>query len=168
MQQGCGADAVVLRVAAADPGRMTTVLFPADARHLVQAVAHSSCGYRAECLCGWTSSWVSQPSAAQAACRQHREISAGPQSWLDAVFGGLLDLQDDLADAVFWLAESWTPELPPPRLCLRVVPLRVRCSTSEELRRVAQLLDVAVTGGRAMRRFGRVRIEVFSRPGRVG
>jgi hypothetical protein len=141
---------------------MTTVLFPAAARHLVQAVAHSACGYRAECLCGWTSNWVSQPSPAQAACRQHREISAGPQSWLDAVLGGLLDLQDDLADAVFWLAETWSAELPAPRLCLRIVPLRVPCRSGDQVGRVAELLDVPVTGGRALRRFGRVRIEAFT------
>ncbi len=144
---------------------MTSVLFPADAFHLVQVVAHSACGYRAECLCGWASSWADQPPAAQAACRQHRELADGPSTWLDAALTSLLDLQDDLADAVFWLAEAWMAELPTPQLGVRRVPVRVRCSTRTELSRVAEVMDVPVLGGRAGRRFGRVRIEAVTAGG---
>ena len=147
---------------------MTSVLFPADAFHLVQVVAHPACGYRAECLCGWASGWADQRPAAQAACRQHREVAAGPCTWLDAALTGLLDLQDDLADTVFWLAETWVAELPTPQLCVRRVPLRVRCGTRADLARVAQLMDVPVRGGRAGRRFGRVRIDAEAPTGRVG
>src|SRR5215510_8381186 len=111
MRQRCCADAVEPGPAGPDPGRMTTVLFPADSTHLVQVVVHSACGYRAECLCGWASPWGGQPDAREA-CREHREVTAAPYMWLDAALGDLLDLQDDLADAVFWLAEIWAAELP--------------------------------------------------------
>ena len=147
---------------------MTSVLFPADALHLVQVVAHSACGYRAECLCGWASGWADRRPAALAACRQHRELAAGPCTWLDAALTNLLDLQDDLADIVFWLAETWVAEAPTPQLCVRRVPVRVQCDTPAELARVAQLMDVRVQGDRAGKRFGRVRIDAVIPHGRVG
>lgn len=147
---------------------MTSVLFPADALHLVQVVAHSACGYRAECLCGWASGWAHRRPAAQAACRHHRELAAGPCTWLDAALTNLLDLQDDLADAVFWLAETWVAEVPTPQLCVRRVPVRVRCDTRAELARIAQLMDVPVEGDRAGKQFGRVRIDAVIADGRVG
>jgi hypothetical protein len=145
---------------------MTSVVFPADAWHLVQVVAHSACGYRAECLCGWASSWADQRPAAQAACRQHREFVAAPCTWLDAALSGLLDLQDDLADAVFWLAETWVAEVPTPQLCVRHVPVLVRCDTAADLARVAQLMEVRVRGDRVGKRFGRVCIDAVTRGGR--
>jgi len=44
---------------------MTSVLFPADAFHLVQVVAHSACGYRAECLCTTVGRWEQGTSTPQ-------------------------------------------------------------------------------------------------------
>jgi hypothetical protein len=147
---------------------MTSVLFPADVLHLVQVVAHSACGYRAECLCGWASRWADQRPAAHVACRRHRELSDGPCTWLDAALASLLDLQDDLADAVFWLAESWRAELPTPQLGVRRVPVRVPCGTHVELDRIARLMDVPAVSGRAFRRFGRVRVEAVMPTGSGG
>jgi hypothetical protein len=146
---------------------MTTVLFPADSAHLVQVVVHSACGYRAECLCGWASPWSGQLEARKARS-EHREVTAGPYAWLDPALGRLLDLQDDLADAVFWMAEAWSADLPVPLLRFRSVPLDVRCDTRADLDRVARVLDAEFTAGRAVRCFGRVRIEAVSHGGRVG
>jgi hypothetical protein len=52
--------------------------------------------------------------------------------------------------------------LPTPQLSARRVPLRVRCGTRAELTRVAELMEVPIIGGRAGRRFGRVRIDAVT------
>jgi hypothetical protein len=91
---------------------MTTVLVPIDLAHLVQVVAHEESGLRAECRCGWASRWYDDYPEADAMARRHREVAIGPPTGLEAVLGGLLDLQDDIADAVAWLAEYWTSDLP--------------------------------------------------------
>ncbi len=78
---------------------MTTVLSPYELAHLVQVVAHKECGFRAECRCGWASGWSGDQTAAELAGIDHLEIAVGPATGLDRTLSGLLDLQDDLADA---------------------------------------------------------------------
>jgi hypothetical protein len=160
---------------------MTTVLSPIEFDHLVQVVHHKSCGHRAECWCGWASAWCDDYATADAAARRHREVAAGPATGLDATLSWLLDLQDDLADTVLWLADKWSSDLPVPLAeprdnypeggasvaCLR---LRATCDTTEELVALADLLAVPVVLDaepdarehryqRATRTFGRVHIE---------
>ena len=92
---------------------MTTI----ELAHLVQVVHDDrtySLGYRAECGCGWSSDWFDDQADAEAAGVAHREVAAGPGDGLDAVMSELLDLQDDLAAMVVWLAENWSADLPVP------------------------------------------------------
>jgi hypothetical protein len=109
----------------------------------------------------------------------HRMVAVGPADELDRSISGMLDLQDDLAQAVMWLAEHWSADLPAPSAGstgaegLGVV-LSAYCLTPALLTRAAGALDSPVvndsgpdsTGNhyqRATREFGRVRIEVFRR-----
>jgi hypothetical protein len=109
--------------------------------------------------------------------------AAGPATGLDATLGGLLDLQDDLADTVLWLADNWSSDLPVPQAepggtCLddgTVVPclrLLVCAETAGELVEIADLLaaPVVLEGEpdahgrryqRATRMFGRVHMEAM-------
>ena len=158
---------------------MTTVLVPIDLSHLVQVVAHTTSGLRAECRCGWASRWYDDYPEAEAMARRHREVAIGPPTGLEAVLGGLLDLQDDIADAVTWLAEYWTPDLPSPRAVPHIahgvngdsVPgltLSMVCTSRDIVSSVADMLgaEVAVErtesgrlSERTSRHFGRVCIE---------
>jgi hypothetical protein len=162
---------------------MTTVLSPYDLAHLVQVVHHHNSGYRAECVCGWASEWAPDQTAAECAAVEHREVAVGPPSGLDAALSDLLDLQDDLADAVMWLAENWSADLPTPYGHPRAhyrgdgdatpgVGLLVYCTNRAELDRVARLLDVPVIPDeranslghryeRAIREFGRVQLDAY-------
>jgi hypothetical protein len=90
---------------------MTMILSPLDFEHLVQVIAHPACGFRAECLCGWASRWAEEASTADAAAQSHRE-QVGQFVGTDAAIASLLELQDDLADTIMWLAENWSPDLP--------------------------------------------------------
>lgn len=83
---------------------MSTVPIPSDLTHLVQVIAHPACGLRAECLCGWASSWTHDRPRALAACRGHRACVSGAGSTRAAALAALLDLQDDLVDMIQWLA----------------------------------------------------------------
>jgi hypothetical protein len=94
----------------------------------------------------------------------------------------LLDLQDDLAEVVVWLAENWSADLPVPHAYGGVGPLRdepgaelfVYCATAEELARVAARLGAPIRRtqghtpgvelGKAIRDFGRVRIKAYTLP----
>jgi hypothetical protein len=157
---------------------MTTVMTPLDLAHLVQVVPHEACGYRAECLCGWAGPWCDDHREAQLGASDHRAATVGPPSGLEAALGGLLDLQDDLADALCWIAERWTPGLPAPYPVHRIehradggaVPaltLTMTCVSDAELMAVASMLSTTPTPdpakGTAPRRvgrsFGRVRLE---------
>ena len=162
---------------------MTTVLSPIEFDHLVQVVRHRACGYRAECWCGWNSVWCDDYATADEAGQDHREIAAGPPDGLDAALSGLLDLQDDLADTVIWLAENWSADLPKPVVsshmhyrddgeALAGVRLLAYCDSADELVRVAELLGEPVvvdaepnrSGTRcegARRRFGRVELDAY-------
>jgi hypothetical protein len=156
---------------------MTMVLFPGENAHVAQVVTHRECGYRAECVCGWASPWSDEHDAAHASASEHRGGHAGPPDDFATALCGLLDLQDDLADAVFWLAANWGPDLPAPTLvahdrrqptgedATRLV-LQVRCGTSAELALVARTLGAQVATAsecdtgchRAVKSIGRVRI----------
>ena len=156
-----------------------TMTAPAPA-HLV-AVASDGYEFLAECSCGWTSDWQPTPEAADAAGAEHREGAVGLPDEMDRLMSGLLDLQDDLAATVMWLAENWTAHLPPlgwyanggdydPDLpALRVVGA---CGP-DELSPVTRVLGAAPCDDpptdegrtryrRAIRDIGRVRIEVFT------
>ena len=67
---------------------------------------------RAECSCGWSGDWRDDGAMAEADGDDHREVAVGPGDGLDRLMGELLDLQDDLARAVMWLAEHWSADLP--------------------------------------------------------
>jgi hypothetical protein len=164
---------------------MTTVLSPYDLAHLVQVVHQDETGFRAECVCGWASGWAADQTTAECAAVEHREVAVGPPTGLDAALSDLLDLQDDLADVVMWLAENWSADLPTPRGCPRRhyrgdgdatpgVGLLVFCATLAELDRLARLLDAPVIPDeqvdsvgpryeRAVREFGRVQIDAYRR-----
>jgi hypothetical protein len=161
---------------------MTTVLSPLEFAHLVQVVRHRACGHRAECWCGWCSAWCDDYEIADAAATDHRVVAVGRESGLDAALSGLLDLQDDLADAVMWLAENWAADLPVPSAYPRCefldgevrpgVRLLVFCESGQALAALADLLGEPVVADqsdrtgtrrqRAVRCFGRVHLEAYS------
>ena len=144
---------------------MTTVLSPIAFDHLVQVVHHRACGHRAECWCGWASAWCDDYATADEAASGHREVSAGPATDLDATLCGLLDLQDDLADAVIWLAENWTSDLPVPQAhprcryrdngeCVSCLRLLVYCPTPSELVAMADVLAGPVVADAEANQYG--------------
>jgi len=133
--------------------------------------------YRAECSCGWTSEWFEDQADAEDQCYDHHEVVLGPPDALDVLITELLDIQDDLAEAVIWLADHWTAELPAPSLSPRqhgeagphVVTLIVTCSSADQVHQVAALTGtpVAATGHvvTTSTMFGtRVRLEAFAAP----
>jgi hypothetical protein len=164
---------------------MTTVLSPIQFDHLVQVVHHKACGLRAECWCGWASAWCDDYATADEAACDHREAAAGPATSLDATLSGLLDLQDDVADAVIWLSENWSSDLPVPQAhpscryldngqCVPCLRLCVSCDTPDELAAMADLLAGPIVADpepnpygsryqRVTRTFGRVDIEAFTK-----
>src|SRR5688572_18356382 len=71
--------------------------------------------FRAECSCGWSGPWHDDNALAEMDGEDHRGMALGPADGLDRLISGLLDLQDDLARAVMWLAEHWSADLPVPR-----------------------------------------------------
>ena len=107
-----------------------------------------------------------------------------PAPDIDATLSRLLDLQDDLADAVMWLAENWSSALPVPYPyprakyrdngdCVPCLALLVYCGTADRLVELADLLACPVvldpkpsSSGRLFqvvtRTFGRVSIEAFA------
>ena len=169
---------------------MTTVLSPIEFDHLVQVVHHKACGHRAECWCGWASAWCNDYTTADTAATEHRRVSAGPATALDATLSGLLDLQDDLADTVIWLAENWSSDFPVPQAHLgarhldkggyvRCLRLLVCCATPAELVEMADLLAGPIVADgepdqsgsrcqRVTRTFGRVEIEAYITAGANG
>jgi hypothetical protein len=71
-------------------------------------------GCRAVCSCGWASPWTHHGEAATRAGTDHVDAAIGPPDALDGVMSDLLDLQDDLAQVVMWLAENWSADPPVP------------------------------------------------------
>jgi hypothetical protein len=114
---------------------------------------------------------------ADAAAEDHREIAIDPGDGLDRLMGELLDLQDDLAQAVMWLAEHWSADLPAPYAYgYGSDPVGVRllayCGSGDVLTRAVAVLGMPLaddpapdTQGvryrRAVRRFGVVALHVY-------
>jgi hypothetical protein len=164
----------------------TTTTTTFDLTHAVRVVVDGQVdglGHRAECGCGWASDWTDDQAEAEAAGVDHREVSVGPGDGLDAVMGELLDLQDDLADMVVWLAENWSVDLPVPVVYGRDgggdtrgparVELSAYCWDPAHLGRIAHLLGVPPTEDqhancygsrhrRARRDFGRVSLRAYT------
>jgi hypothetical protein len=147
--------------------------------HVVQVVSDGD-EYLAECSCGWASEWHVIPEDAEAAGLEHRDGSVQADE-MDVLMSGLLDLQDDIAAVVLWLAENWSVPLPSlvfsasgdgrhrDRPALRVLGY----TGPAEFVAAAGVLGAApvddppgqVGAGRyrhAIRVFGRVEIEVFT------
>lgn len=133
--------------------------------------------FRAECSCGWSGDGHDDNLLAELDAEDHRSVAVGPADEIDVAITGLLDLQDDLASVVMWLAEHWSADLPAPvsrgvGSDLARVDLAVYCLDAALLDRAAAALDAPVVddpapdaGGRRYRRasrsFGRVRLEVY-------
>ena len=150
--------------------------------HLV-AVTSDGYEFLAECGCGWASEWYGTPEGADAAGVDHQDEAVGPPEPFDVAMSELLDIQDDLAVVVVWLAENWSADLPVPGIYCRPgvapaypggVQLMVACPELGVLDRVARLLGVPVredatlsryTGvahRRAVRSFGRVILDAYA------
>jgi hypothetical protein len=157
----------------------TTMTAPVPA-HLV-AVVSDGYEYLAECSCGWASDWHPTPDAADAAGAEHTETAVGPPDAMDRIMSSLLDLQDDIATVVMWLAENWSAHLPVlgwsasggdynhDRPVMRVLGY---CAPSE-LAGAAAALGTAPSDDppndrghtryrRVIRDFGRVRIDIYT------
>src|SRR5262245_46908950 len=126
-----------------------TTLCPKDLPHVVQTVAHRRLGYRAECWCGWAGKWTAEHSAADEQTARHRAATLGSDR-LALTLCELMDMQDDIADAVLWLAENWASDLPAPRLRVRRdsrarpmpgVVLAVECENRDDADWIAMLLQ---------------------------
>jgi hypothetical protein len=149
--------------------------------HLVEVESFSpydDC-YAAVCSCGWAGDTQREAATAEADADGHREVAVGPGDDLDAVMSELLDIQDDLARVVVWLAEHWSADLPAPTVygcgggtSAARVELSVYCLSADDLARVVELLGASpiddpapdVKGSRyrrVMRRFGQVTVTAF-------
>jgi len=133
--------------------------------------------FRAECSCGWSGDGHDDNALAELDADDHRTVAVDPGDDLDGAISGLLDLQDDLAQAVMWLAEHWSADLPAPvswgtGTDPARVDLAAYCLDPDLLARAAIVLGAPVvddaapdTRGcryqRASRRFGRVQLEVY-------
>jgi hypothetical protein len=154
----------------------TTLPAPIPA-HLA-AVVSDGFEYLAECSCGWAGRWQAEPAAADLDGAEHRDHAISAPDPTDAVLTSLLDLQDDLAAVVIWLAESWSAGLP---VITHYgngsdngtqVVLLAYCDTLDELEAVAALMAVDPVDDPAPNRqgyryrratlvFGRVRLVAY-------
>ena len=131
---------------------MTTTTTTIDFPHPVHVVPDDrtyGLGWRAECACGWASDWHDHQADAETAGADHREVAAGPSDGLDRVMSELLDIQDELAAMVVWLAENWSAHLPVPTVygfggstSPAHVELSVYCLDPADLTRIGHLLGV--------------------------
>jgi hypothetical protein len=147
--------------------------------HVVEVVSNGG-DYRAECSCGWASDWWAGDDVAEAAGVDHLEVVWPPGAGFERFMDGLLNLQDDIARAVVWLAENWSVELPVPRWYGtgdgerpgEVIRVLSYCHGQGELERAAELLDAPIVDDpkpdrwgcryrRASRAFGRVVLEAY-------
>jgi hypothetical protein len=159
---------------------MTDVHDRFEVSHLV-VVTYENHGpqvvFRAECSCGWSGDGHDDNALAELDGDDHRSVAVDPADDLDGAITGLLDLQDDLAQAVMWLAEHWSADLPVPvSWGVGTDPARVDLAAyfldPDLLDRAAATLAVPVVDDpapdargrryrRASRSFGRVRLEVY-------
>jgi hypothetical protein len=135
----------------------TTTLVPA---HLVRVVSDGY-EYLAECSCGWASDFQATSESADTAGTDHTENAVGPPDDLDQAITELLDLQDDLAATVVWLAENWSADLPAPYVHTTThysdngppgqagVRLLVPCGDDDELTRAAARLEAQLIDDQA-------------------
>jgi hypothetical protein len=82
--------------------------------HLVEVHNDDSAGdsrYSAVCSCGWTGVSHDEPVWAQIEGLAHRDDVDDPDV-MDRLMSDLLDIQENLATAVIWLAEHWAAHLP--------------------------------------------------------
>jgi len=139
-------------------------------------------GCRAVCSCGWESQWTCEDAEdALRAATDHVDTAIGPPDRMDRAMSAMLDLQDDLANIVLWLAENWSTDLPAPKVYSYSrdhegypragVRLLVYCPSAEMLRQAAERMGVPVTLNpvampvryqEAVRDFGRVRIDAYT------
>jgi hypothetical protein len=116
--------------------------------HLVVVTNDTSPGglFRAECSCGWSGDRHDDAALAELDGDDHRIVAVSPADEMDRAISGLLDLQDDLAAAVMWLAENWSADLPAPTDLGTDGPAEVLllacCASADELARAADLLGV--------------------------
>jgi hypothetical protein len=163
---------------------MTNTTIAPDVVHLVAVVRHGL-RYQAECGCGWVGDRFRPLGPASDLAAEHRDSAVGPPDDMDRLMTRMLDLQDDMAEVVVWLAENWSADLPVPVLygigggtVPAGVQLSVQCGTREDLARVAHLLGTPLAdhahsdptaGVRYVytgRDFGRVHVEAFTAVGR--
>jgi hypothetical protein len=157
----------------------TTMTVPVP-MHLV-SVTSDGFEFVAECGCGWASEWHPTPEEADAAGVEHSDAAIGPPDAMDLLMSALLDLQDDLAATVVWLAENWSAHLPAlgwyangdDRHISRPALNVIGACDPDELQAAADVLGSTLTDDppnehgavrhrRAARDIGRVRIEVFT------
>jgi hypothetical protein len=137
-------------------------------------------GCRAECDCGWRSdAFGDDYAAADLAASEHRDEMATPLDELDRLINRLLDLQDDLAQTVLWLIDSWRPGMPVPGCWQLDDPARsalhllAYCSNDSELAHAADVLGAGPMDDptpdscghryrRVRRDFGQVCVDVFT------
>jgi hypothetical protein len=158
---------------------MTTI----EVVHLVQVEDDDrtyGLGSRPVCSCGWVGHWQDSFDDAADAGAEHRDGEVGPPDAVDACLSGLLDLQDDIAQVVIWLAENWSADLPAPHWYTggayyddrNVVRVLVYCDDADELARASAVLGaVAVDDAtpnsegdryrRAERSFGRATVSAY-------
>jgi hypothetical protein len=146
--------------------------------HPVVVVTDDRGHYRAECGCSWASDWyLDDDVTAAAEGADHVDIALGPPDPLDALLSELLDLQDDLAQAVLWFADHYSADLPVPA-CLgngdeTLIRLLAYTTHDADLDQVAELtgspaLDDAGLNARGyqyrrvIHDFGRVRFETIT------
>jgi hypothetical protein len=161
---------------------MATTIPTIDLAHLVEVESFSPCDgcYAAVCSCGWVGDTQRDAASAEADGVDHREVVVGPGDGLDAVMSELLDLQDDLAGVVVWLAEHWSADLPVPTVygsgggpSPARMELSVYCLSPDDLACSADLLGASpvddpapdVKGARyrrVTRRFGRVTVTALA------
>lgn len=101
---------------------------------------------------------------------------AGPAGPIDQLMTELLDIEDDIATAVIWIAEHWSTDLPVitwgtgDQFKGYALRLKVNAASHDVLNQLARLLDAPVTATEAhhnkvwwhaQRRFGTVLLDTF-------
>jgi hypothetical protein len=93
---------------------MTTDITASMPVHRVEVHNDESAGdsfYSAVCSCGWTGLSHDEVVWAQIEGLAHRDDVDDPKV-MDRLMSDLLDIQENLASVVMWLAENWAAHLP--------------------------------------------------------